>query len=141
MLIRFTCENFLSFTEETEFLNTANTRSIKLKDHIIRSKPSHIPILKGTAIYGANASGKSNFLKAIIFSKNIVANCKKDIHEHYISSHQSKFSQTTDSKFEYEFKISHEVFKYGFIINQTQVTAEWLYQKSIVATGCRKNYI
>jgi len=138
MLIRFTCENFLSFTEETEFLNTANTRSNKLKDHIIRSKPSHIPILKGTAIYGANASGKSNFLKAIIFSKNIVANCKKDIHEHYISSHQSKFSQTADSKFEYEFKIAHEVFRYGFIINQTQVKAEWLHQKSIVATGVEK---
>ncbi len=138
MLIRFTCENFLSFTEETEFLNTANTRSIKLKDHIIRSKPSHIPILKGTAIYGANASGKSNFLKAIIFSKNIVANCKKDIHEHFISSHQSKFSQTADSKFEYEFKIAHEVFRYGFIINQTQVTAEWLYQKSIVAASAEK---
>ena len=138
MLIRFTCENFLSFTEETKFLNTANTRSIKLKDHIIRSKPSHIPILKGTAIYGANASGKSNFLKAIIFSKNIVANYKKDIHEHYISSHQSKFSQTADSKFEYEFKIAHEVFRYGFIINQTQVTAEWLYQKSIVAASAEK---
>lgn len=138
MLIRFTCENFLSFTEETEFLNTANTRSTKLKDHIIRSKPSHIPILKGTAIYGANASGKSNFLKAIIFSKNIVASYKKDITDHRISSHQSKFSQTSDSKFEYEFKSENLVFRYGFIINQTQVKAEWLYQKSIVATSAEK---
>jgi AAA15 family ATPase/GTPase len=138
MLIRFTCENFLSFTEETEFLNTANTRSIKLKDHIIRSKPSHIPILKGTAIYGANASGKSNFLEAIIFSKNIVASYKKDITDHRISSHQSKFSQTSDSKFEYEFKSENLVFRYGFIINQTQVKAEWLYQKSIVATSAEK---
>ena len=138
MLIRFTCENFLSFTEETEFLNTANTRSTKLKDHIIRSKPSHIPILKGTAIYGANASGKSNFLEAIIFSKNIVASYKKDITDHRISSHQSKFSQTSDSKFEYEFKSLDKVFRYGFIINQTQVKAEWLYQKSIVATSAEK---
>jgi AAA15 family ATPase/GTPase len=138
MLIRFTCENFLSFTEETEFLNTANTRSTKLKDHIIRSKPSHIPILKTTAIYGANASGKSNFLEAIIFSKNIVASYKKDITDHRISSHQSKFSQTSDSKFEYEFKSENLVFRYGFIINQTQVKAEWLYQKSIVATSAEK---
>lgn len=138
MLIRFTCENFLSFTEETEFLNTANTRSNKLKDHIIRSKSSHIPILKTTAIYGANASGKSNFLKAIIFSKNIVVSEQNKITNHRISSHQSKFSQTSDSKFEYEFKSENLVFRYGFIINHTQVKEEWLYQKSIVATQVPK---
>ena len=63
---------------------------------------------------------------------------QNNITNHRISSHQSKFSQTSDSKFEYEFKSENLVFRYGFVINHTQVKEEWLYQKSIVATSTEK---
>lgn len=71
MLIRFTVKNFGSFRDETMFSMSAG----QFKRH-----PSHVidinghPILKGAFMFGANASGKSNFVRAISFVKNIVRN-------------------------------------------------------------------
>ncbi len=135
MLIRFICENFLSFDKEMEFLNTASSKSENLKGHVFRKNPKHISILKGTAIYGANASGKSNFLKAIIFSKDIITSFKKNIADHKISTRQNKFNANKKTKFEYDFKIDDEIFNYGFIINYEKVLEEWLYVRSINASA------
>ena len=135
MLIRFICENFLSFDKEMEFLNTASSKSENLKEHVYRKEPKHIPILKGAAIYGANASGKSNFLKAINFSKNIITSPKKNISDHKISTRQNKFNGGKETKFEYEFKIEDEIFNYGFVTNWDKVLEEWLYVRSINTTA------
>ena len=131
MLVRFICENFLSFDKEMEFLNTAYSRSSKLKNHIYREKDGHIPILKGTVLYGANASGKSNFFKAINFSKKLVLNYKKEINIYNILSTQNKFNNSKKTKFEYEFKIGKNIFNYGFVLSSEEVLEEWLYKKGL----------
>jgi len=114
-----------------EFLNTARVRSENLKEHVFRKDPKHIPILKGAAIYGANASGKSNFLEAINFSKNIIISPKKNIADHKISTRQNKFNGGKETKFEYEFKIGDEIFNYGLVTNWDRILEEWLYIRSI----------
>ncbi|MDA0902332.1 MAG: ATP-binding protein, partial [Proteobacteria bacterium] len=120
--------NFLSFNKEGEFLNTAiNQVSGSLKHHVFREKESHIPILKGTAIYGANASGKTNFLDAINFSKNFILNNGRAEYS-ILAGNQNKFSNSQTSKFEYEFKISNKIFNYGFVINHLEVLEEWLFE-------------
>ena len=69
MLIRFRTSNFLSFDQEQELSMIAgNTK--KKENHLIND--SNLKLLKFSALYGANASGKSNLLKAINFSKNII---------------------------------------------------------------------
>lgn len=135
MLVRFICENFLSFHKETEFLNTAGSKSKNLMGHIHKKHSTHIPILKGTAIYGANASGKSNFLKAISFSKTIISSYKMNIEDHPLSSQQNKFNKSKETKFEYEFKIDDEIYNYGFVCNWDTILEEWLYKRSITATA------
>lgn len=68
MLISFTIENLLSFKNETTFDMTATT----IKAHSYSLIPTgKYKILPVTAIYGANAAGKSNFMQAL----NCMLNC------------------------------------------------------------------
>ena len=69
MLIRFIVKNFLSFKEETEF-NLLPGRGTRFNHH--KYDVGGIPILKLSAIYGANGSGKSNLIKAISTLRSIV---------------------------------------------------------------------
>ena len=65
MLVRFKVKNFLSFRDEAEFsMMAADVESHQ--DHVIAHECStEKRILKTGVIYGANASGKSNFVKAL----------------------------------------------------------------------------
>ena len=69
MLIRFITSNFLSFNQEEEFNMLASSYRGH-KHHVY--KAGKLNVLKGAAIYGANGAGKSNFVKAIEFFKNLV---------------------------------------------------------------------
>ncbi len=62
MLIRFQIKNLYSFGAETEF-NLLTNHSEQLSHH--KKHYKGIDILRLSAIYGANASGKSNFVRAI----------------------------------------------------------------------------
>ncbi len=63
MLLRFKIKNFLSFYEETVFDMFPNQKRISFANHIYSDL--EIPLLKQAAIYGANGSGKSNFVETI----------------------------------------------------------------------------
>ena len=63
MLINLTIENFLSFDTPVSFSMQAGRKTSRHENHV--RDVGGIPILKGAAIYGANAAGKSNLLKAM----------------------------------------------------------------------------
>ena len=69
MLIRFQIKNLYSFEEETEF-NLLTNDSELLPHH--KKHANGVDFLRMTAIYGANASGKSNFVKAIALLQETV---------------------------------------------------------------------
>lgn len=128
MLIRFICENFLSFghkKDRFEFLNTAASRTKTLPHHVKKVSPN-ISILKGAVIYGANAAGKTNFLTAIEFATKIVKSYKEDIEKHNVSAFQNKFCESDKSKFVFEFMLEDALYEYGFEITSQEVVAEWL---------------
>jgi len=138
MLIRFICENFLSFGNEKsafEFLNTAASKTKSLPDHVVKISPN-ISVLRGAVIYGANASGKTNFIKAINFAKNIIESYKEGIEEHNLISHQNKFCKSDKSRFVFEFKLEDLIYEYGFEITSKEVVSEWL--KSTNLNGKRE---
>ncbi|MCL2311325.1 MAG: ATP-binding protein [Firmicutes bacterium] len=70
MLLRFKIKNFLSFYEETVFDMFPNIKREKFSHHIYNDMD--VPLLKQAAIYGANGSGKSNFIKAVAFLREFV---------------------------------------------------------------------
>ncbi len=63
MLINLTIENFLSFDTPVSFSMEAGRKTSRHENHVCYV--GGIPVLKGAAIYGANAAGKSNLLKAM----------------------------------------------------------------------------
>lgn len=69
MLIRFCVENFLSFKDEVEFSMVAG-KSDEHSDHIHEVRD--LRILKTGVIFGANASGKTNLIKAMAFAQNFI---------------------------------------------------------------------
>src|SRR5699024_961665 len=69
MLIRFSFKNFKSFKNE----NVLDMEATSIKEHEYNVvKKDNINLLKVAAIYGANASGKTNVLQAFDYMKNRV---------------------------------------------------------------------
>jgi AAA15 family ATPase/GTPase len=135
MLIRFVVSNFMSFKDETEFnmLPANGNGSRQLKDHIKKTK-SGVEVLKTAAIYGANASGKSNLIKAISYFKDIVFN-----EEQLLMPQSKRFridssykTKPTTFRIEYEYKGIH--FDYGIEIFKGKINEEWLYSIDSIKT-------
>ena len=129
MLIRFFVENFLSFKDEVEFSMVAG-RTRKHKDHIITTgKRNDIRLLKTGVIYGANASGKSNLIKAMAFAQDFVT--QGTLNTKYISLAPFLFDSVTANKpstFRFEIKCETRSYIYGFAVDRKQVYSEELYE-------------
>ena len=73
MLIRFIAKNLFSFNEETEF-NVLPNKTQRHPHHKVNR--NGIDLLRLSAIYGANGSGKSNLIQSIAVLKMMVKNGK-----------------------------------------------------------------
>ncbi|HCV02025.1 MAG TPA: hypothetical protein DG048_05210 [Pseudoalteromonas sp.] len=74
MLIYFSVDNFRSINEPIELNLKAAPRLRRLKSHVRTpiDKDEKLKVLKSGVIYGANASGKSNIIKAIDYAKRLI---------------------------------------------------------------------
>ena len=72
MLIRFKVSNFLSFDDMQEFSMIAG--KTRLKQEHIQDDENNVKLLKFSALFGANSSGKSSLLKAMAYAKNVIIN-------------------------------------------------------------------
>lgn len=135
MLIGFSVGNYKSFketvtlsmvassiTEEEKELDTNNVFEVNRK----------LKLLKTAAIYGANASGKSNFIAAINFMKWFVLNSSKETQvSEAIDIEAFRLSTETEKEpsfFEIVFLLEDKTFRYGFEVNAREVVSEWLFQ-------------
>ncbi len=128
MLIRFVVSNFMSFKDETEFnmLPAKGNGSRQLTNHIKKTK-SGVEVLKTAAIYGANAAGKSNLVRAIAFLKSIVIN---DVELLVPQSKRFRLDpayrdKSSTFRIEYEYEGIH--FDYAVEIFKGKIKQEWLY--------------
>ena len=80
MLIDFSVENFLSIKEEVCFSLLAS-KDKSLDDNLITGEKAlkKDSLLRSAVLYGANASGKSNVLKALDYLKNMVVTSSQNI--------------------------------------------------------------
>lgn len=127
MLIRFTVENFLSFKDEVEFSMVAG-RTRKHKDHIFSDdRRKDLRLLKTGVIWGANASGKTNLIKAIDFAQNLIVSGRRA--NQGISAVPFLLDSATtsqSSKFTFEIKSDERLFHYSFEVDATAVRSEIL---------------
>ncbi len=71
MIIDFKFRNYMSFADECYFTMLANKDNSHEDDLIVEGKER---FSKARIIYGANASGKSSFIRAMLFVSTFVAN-------------------------------------------------------------------
>lgn len=126
MLINFRVTNFRSFNESQEFSMISG--KVRRKPTHIQKDP-HLKLLKFAAIFGANASGKSNLVLFFQFAQILILNGFPLGSEHDYCKIAPE-NETKPSTFEFEIKIGKNYYAYGFdtIINQRIITGEWLYQ-------------
>lgn len=128
MLINFTFSNHLSFRDEanvsfeaTSFRSkTANYRKIKNQK-----------ILNSIAIYGSNASGKSNVIDALQFAVNFITNSSSSKPTNRIKTKPYLLNSISDelpSKFIFEFLFKTKTYRYSFSVNKVEVLYENLEQ-------------
>ena len=72
MLIQVNVQNFKSFNESNSLNMIASNKLRTQKDRLYESVD--VTLLKSAVIYGANASGKSNFVEVLRFMKECVIN-------------------------------------------------------------------
>lgn len=129
MLIRFNVKNFLSFSERED----GKSEEFFMIAGKVRNKKAHvydnekIKLLKFAAIYGANAAGKSNLVKAMDYMRCIVLyGLPKGHTEMYCKIDVA--NKTKESYFELEIMLNGKYYAYGFevILNQSKFVSEWL---------------
>lgn len=128
MLIRFNVSNFLSFNDMQEFSMIGGKVRSKT-EHL--SDDSKIKLLKFAAVFGANASGKSNLIAAMDFARSMVV-------EGFPQGHTNKYHRNVESNkekpsyFEFEIKLKDRYYSYGFevILNKSSIVSEWLIELS-----------
>lgn len=127
MLLSFTVGNFRSFKENKTFsMKAAPIQELK---EFVREDCGE-SILPVTAIYGANSSGKSNLLTAMLAMRSILLSSIKTNPTEDLDTDIFKLDEAYSQKpthFEVVCTIESKIYRYGFEYNSKKITKEWLY--------------
>jgi len=134
MLIEFRVSNFRSIGEEQVLSLVPAPKQKEHLDNIIKNGKHEA--LNAVAIYGANASGKSNLLKAMAALDRIIN----------LSAHSSSTQKLPYDPFllrdgwaekptfyEITFLIDQKRYRYGFEFNELEIVSEWLFRKPVLS--------
>lgn len=131
MVLEIRLSNFISIKEEIVLdLRAASIKSKnarELSDNIF--KHNKVEVLKNVAIYGANASGKSNIIKAIRFCCLMILNSHNHNENAVFNFKKFKFNDFNDkpSNFFIRFISNNIEFEYSFSLMQDRVITESLH--------------
>ncbi|MBD5823477.1 AAA family ATPase [Lactococcus petauri] len=128
MLLYLKVKNYRSFKEEQEisFVLNKDERSDKSRRFEVKTKLGTIRVLKNAMIYGANASGKSNILKALFQLSALILNPNQNDEQGLFSD--SFASNKENTRFEVVFLKHESIFKYILEYNRNEVVFELLQQ-------------
>lgn len=141
MLIQFSFKNYKSFRDEAT-LDLSAAKMTEFSDRVVSE--GNDKILPMAAIYGANASGKSNIYNAFGYMADYVIESFKygDEEEKFEEYRPTPFlfdsvSNDAESSFEVYFTIpgdkAEKTYNYGFCVDRHGVTEEWLNVKAKTA--------
>lgn len=125
MLLEFSINNYLSIKDSVKIsFNSSNQNNDTFG-------VKNFNLLRGAGIFGPNASGKSNILKAMQFMKSMVLNTKKVIQSTdklpYEPFKLNSETETASSSFEIVFFTNDVKYRYGFEADESNVYSEWLF--------------
>ena len=136
MLVQFMLKNVLSFKEETILdltaINAYKEHQCNLIDYGTKEK-----YLRVAAIYGANASGKSNIYMAMTYFQRIIAESLNNVEDGEATAIKTFYqpfsfdSEDENSEFQIVQILGDYEYKYGFEYNANCIVTEWLYRKNL----------
>ena len=133
MLIEFVTTNFTSIKEEVRLSLVASAGKefydTNVTEHHQEYASKIISLLNSVAIYGPNASGKSNMVRALLTMQTIVLNSSKNVKDTLPVTpfKLNDTKRTLPSEFEVIFLSEGIRFQFGFSATQDRVHEEWLY--------------
>lgn len=136
MLVMFKVKNFMSFKDEA-ILDLRATSYVQHPSHLLHANEKY-NLLKTVALYGANASGKSNFISAMYFFEKYIFSqfignkesdpldqakqFRYDLEPFALSKEKNKVSE-----FDIIFVRNKKQFQFGFECTNEAVVSEWYY--------------
>ena len=136
MLVQFMLKNVLSFKDET-ILDMTAVNAYKEHPSNLIDIGTKDKFLKVAAIYGANASGKSNLYLAMEYFQRIIVESLNNVADGALTAiarwyHPFSFEKGVEnSEFQIIEIIGNDEYKYGFEYNDECIVAEWMYKKNI----------
>lgn len=137
MLVEFTVANFRSIRDAQTFSMEAtklrsSARHRDAHEGNVFESETKLRLLTAAAIYGANASGKSNLIKGLGFMRGFVLNSSREgLARQAIRVEPFLLTDETEkapSHFEVVFRIEGRRFRYGFEVDKQRVFSEWLFE-------------
>jgi AAA15 family ATPase/GTPase len=142
MIIDFSAANFRSFRDCATLSFVASTDKSNLDTHCIPSEgPDASWINRGAAIYGGNASGKSNLIFALATMHTMVLNSlaftEAQFAEQYTPFLLDPVTAAQPTDFEVNLRLSGVRYKYGFSYDAHRIRSESL---TVYKTGRGQNW-
>lgn len=128
MIISFSLENWMSFRDQVTFSMVAS-RERQHGDRVPKVAKYQTRILPISAIYGGNASGKTNFFKALNFVKRyVVKGIDPDSNIPVETFQLDRNSFDKPSRFKLELLIDETIYEFSFAVTRKLVLEEKLVQ-------------
>lgn len=131
MLIEFKFRNYGPFRDEVLFsMAASNYDKTKFEnDNVVTIPQFKLRLLKSAAIFGSNASGKSQLIAALSFFRYTVI---KGIQSKNMIKEIPRFrlddiSENDPVSFNAVFLQNEKIFEYGFEAGREKINSEWLY--------------
>lgn len=135
MILEFCVSNYLSIKDELKisFVATSLKESLPETNDLVSILGAGVSLVRSAVIYGANASGKTNVLKAIAFYKHFIMDSFKNSQAgEAIDVENFRLNATTvktPTTMEATFTDGAFIYRYGFEVDSKAVRAEWLYRR------------
>jgi AAA15 family ATPase/GTPase len=127
MLIEFRVANFKSFKDEIVFSMVADSNKELSETNLFQA--GNMILLISAAVFGANASGKTNLIEAFDFFYRLFVPVI-DTDEIFSNLPYFRLDEESEKKpvvFEISFFLGSERHRYGIEIDKDGIRAEWLY--------------
>lgn len=125
MLLEFSCSNHKSIREKVLFSTLASKDNTNIDKTF---KYGDEKVLKAAVIYGANGSGKSNFIDAISFMKYTVINSVNNLLGQGVGQSKHKLeNENSTSEYKIQYLNNGTRYAYGFTLKNSLISEEYLY--------------
>jgi AAA15 family ATPase/GTPase len=131
MLVEFRVANFRSICEEQCLSFAASSDKLHEDSHCLQTgRPGVAKLLRSAVVYGANASGKSNLISALMTMQHLVLNSTRlleaQFREQFTPFLLDSVSRQTPTRFEITVIIGNLRYQYGFSFDVERIQSEWL---------------